>query len=229
MVQFVCLLQVCVPKRRVSKHPNHPTHTMIHTEQAEETRRQIHSDGNRPWLSLICQTPHPPQASPSCDVLPFPSSGGERRCCESLSWKRGGCSCFLCKNTCLNSSKAKGKTRLSASVTALDKNSAETTPKTSTQAKQCTCAGMTPAGPPHSPLSPSVARSSSAADRRWHLTTPGYEEKMKKVSRKDTVFVLLIFVLLNALNPSRYISGFSDIGSAKKKKKKAKPKTRTLL
>lgn len=81
--------------------------------------------------------------------------------CERLSWKLAGIVSFA-KNTCPNSSKAKGKSRLSASVTAPDKNSAETIPKTSTRAEQCTCAGMTPAGLPHLPLSLSDVCGSSA-------------------------------------------------------------------
>lgn len=48
-------------------------------------------------------------------------------------------------NTCLNSGGAKGESCLSALMTAPDKNSAETIPKTFTQAQQCTWGRMTPA------------------------------------------------------------------------------------
>lgn len=134
--------------------------------------RQIHFDVNHPWLLPICQKPHPfPGIIHAVIFFPSVFRG------TSMLWVsklETSCSCFLCKNTCLNSSKAKGKSRLSALVTALDKNSAETIPKTSSEAKQCTCAGMTPAGLPDSPLSFSVVWSSSATDRYWHWTTPGW-------------------------------------------------------
>lgn len=192
------------------------THKMIHMELL---RKQV---DKFIWTQItldFCQSvkrPHPSQAlSAQCSFLPSPE---ERQCCERLSWKRG-CSCFLCKNTCLNSSKAKGKSRLSASVTALDKNSAETVPKTSTQAKQCTCAGMTPAGLPHSPLSFCVVCRGSTTDSDiiQHL-----EDNMQDIPGKIG-FVLMSLWFQMHLIPLN-TSGFNDSA-----KKKAKPKTRTLL
>lgn len=113
------------------------------------------------------------------DILSF------RLCCKRLKLETS-CGCFLCKNTCLNSSKAKGKSRLSTLVTALDKNSAETIPKTSSEAKQCTCAGMTPAA---SALRPPVV-----CDRLDHDTEHTWT-KIKYVSHipvKVSLFCLSV-------------------------------------
>lgn len=52
---------------------------------------------------------------------------------------------------------------------------------------------------------------------------------MPDIPVKIKVFVSIVSAVLNGLNPSNYTGGFSDIDSAKKKKKKAEPKTRTLL
>lgn len=103
---------VCGTKWRVSKHPNQPTHKTIHLDKFILT--QIPLD--------LCQSV---KTSPFSGIILtlifFPSVFG-------VLWAsklETGCSYFLCKNTCLNSSKAKGKSRLSALVTALDKNSAD--------------------------------------------------------------------------------------------------------
>lgn len=174
IVQFVCLLlhlrRYVYPNGEWANTKNQLTHKMIHMARLRKQADKFILTLTRPWLLPICQKPHPSLAL-SAQRYSFLPSLEERQCCERLSWKRGR-GCFLCKSTCLNSSKAKGKSRLSALVTAPDKNSAETIPKTSTQAKQCTCAGMTPAVLPHSPLSLSVVCSGSATDRQGQLTTP---------------------------------------------------------